>query len=195
MLDTQSDNAIEAEIATVFNDIVQNHRDFSQEVSRVGTAIENLGVFEERVNAPYMKGSWNLYTEQFNKVVESLVLPTKEVIEVISAVADGQLEYILETGPGDYGKLRSTINHTLSKLRAFTWEVMRVISNVGIQSELGAQAHVEGLGGVWRALTDHVNDMSANLTEQVRAIAEVTTAVARGDLSKKMTADAKVCYN
>eukprot|EP01102_Stenamoeba_stenopodia_P010819 TRINITY_DN3294_c0_g1_i6.p1 TRINITY_DN3294_c0_g1~~TRINITY_DN3294_c0_g1_i6.p1 ORF type:complete len:1754 (+),score=492.81 TRINITY_DN3294_c0_g1_i6:239-5500(+) len=183
---------VDPKVADVFNSIVNKAQGVTQEITRVSVLVGKEGLFTERAEVPDLNGDWHLYVDVFNNVVSDLVAPTSDLIGIISAVAEGELSNTFtEPGPGEYGRLHKAVNHMLSKLNSFNHEVTRVISNVGIQGELGPQAHVEGLSGAWRELTDHVNNMSENLTSQVRAIAEVTTAVARGDLSKKMTADAK----
>src|SRR5205807_2324240 len=116
----------------------------------------------------------------------------RNIAEVTTAVAKGDLsKKITVDVKGEVLELKSTINTMVDQLNAFAAEVTRVASEVGTEGKLGGQAQVRGVGGVWKDLTDNVNSMAANLTGQVRNIAEVTTAVARGDLSKKITAEAK----
>jgi len=165
---------VDPQVASVFNDIMNKAQGITGEITRVSVLVGKEGLFTERAEVPNLDGSWHSYVDVFNNVVSDLVAPTSDLIGIISAVAEGELSNTFtEPGPGEYGRLHKAVNHMLSKLNSFNHEVTRVISNVGIQGELGPQAHVEGLSGAWRELTDHVNNMSENLTSQVRAIAEV----------------------
>ena len=129
--------------------------------------------------------------------LQSLVQPTSEVARVIKAVAEGDLSQKVEmeiegkTVQGEFFRIGSTVNRMVDQLNAFASEVTRVAREVGTEGRLGGQANVQGVSGTWRDLTDSVTGMATNLTNQVRNIADVTTAVAKGDLSKKITAEAK----
>src|SRR5205814_2511173 len=131
-------------------------------------------------------GVWKDHTENVNSMAANLTGQVRNIAEVTTAVAKGDLsKKITAEARGEILELKSTINTMVDQLNAFASEVSRVAREVGSDGKLGGQAQVRGVGGVWKGRTDNVNSMAANLTGQVRNIAEVTTAVARGDLSKK----------
>src|SRR5437870_580808 len=142
-------------------------------------------------------GSWLLIPQSVNALISGLVQPSTEVARVISAVAEGDLTQKMaleiEGQPvkGEFLRIGTTVNSMVDQLSSFAAEVTRVAKEVGTDGKLGGQAAVPEAWGIWRDLTDNVNRMASNLTSQVRNIAEVSTAVARGDLSKKITVDAK----
>src|SRR5437762_698651 len=142
-------------------------------------------------------GSWSECIDSVNTLIADLVQPTTEVARVIGAVAKGDLSQTMaleiEGRPltGEFLRTAETVNTMVDQLGAFASEVTRVAREVGTDGKLGSQADVKGVSGTWKDLTDNVNFMASNLTNQVRNIAEVTTAVANGDLTKKITADAK----
>src|SRR3954462_6377844 len=142
-------------------------------------------------------GSWNIAADAVNNMITDLVQPTTEVSRVIKAVAEGDLSQKVEleidgkTVQGEFIRIGSTVNRMVDQLRAFSNEVTRVAREVGTEGVLGGQANVPGVAGTWKDLTDNVNFMANNLTGQVRNIALVTTAVAKGDLSKKITVDVR----
>ena len=144
-----------------------------------------------------MKGSWATGVDSLNVLISDLVHPTIEIAHVISSVAKGNLsqEMPLEIGDhalqGEFARIAKEVNDMVKQLNLFSMEVTRVAREVGSEGKLGGQAKVKGVAGVWKDLTDSVNQMGSNLTAQVRNIAEVTTAVAKGDLSKKITVDVK----
>src|SRR5207253_815336 len=146
---------------------------------------------------PAAGGAWADMIESINTLVADMVYPVTEVARVIGSVAKGDLSQtmVLEAGGrplrGEALRLGTVVNTMVGQLNGFASEVSRVAKEVGTDGKLGGQAQVKGVGGVWKDLTDNVNSMAANLTGQVRNIADVTTAVAKGDLSKKITVDVK----
>src|SRR5206468_3890769 len=137
-------------------------------------------------------GVWKDLTENVNSMAANLTGQVRNIAEVTTAVAKGDLsKKITAEARGEMRELKSTINTMVDQLNAFAGEVSRVARDVGTEGKLGGQAQVLGVAGVWKDLTENVNSMAANLTGQVRNIAEVTTAVAKGDLSKKITVDVK----
>src|SRR5437870_844446 len=151
----------------------------------------------ERVSLPRAGGSWKTSVEAVNGMIDDLVRPTTEIARVIDAVADGDLSQKMaqriEGRPlrGEFLRIGTTVNAMVEQLSSFADEVTRVARDVGTEGKLGGQARVKGVSGTWKDLTDNVNGMANNLTTQVRNIAEVTTAVANGDLTKKITVDVK----
>src|SRR5206468_688637 len=141
---------------------------------------------------PGVAGTWKDLTDNVNMMASNLTGQVRNIAEVTTAVAQGDLsKKITVHVKGEILKLKKTINTMVDQLSSFASEVTRVAREVGTEGKLGGQAQVKGVAGTWRDLTDSVNSMAANLTGQVRNIAEVTTAVARGDLSKKITVDVK----
>src|SRR5207245_2792219 len=139
-----------------------------------------------------VSGMWKDLTDNVNFMATNLTGQVRGIARVVTAVADGNLnqKFTIEA-KGEVAALADTINSMIDTLRVFAAEVTRVAKEVGTAGKLGGQAEVEGVSGTWRGLTESVNGMADNLTDQVRNIAEVTTAVANGDLSKKITVDAK----
>src|SRR5207302_489032 len=160
-------------------------------------AVGKEGRITQRMALPTATGGWAKRTEAVNSLITDLVQPTAEVARVIGAVARGDLEQRMaleiEGRPlqGEFLRIGTTVNTMVDQLGSFASEVTRVAREVGTEGKLGGQAIVKGVGGVWKDLTDNVNSMAGNLTSQVRNIAGVTTAVANGDLSKKITVDVK----
>ncbi len=137
-------------------------------------------------------GVWKDLTDNVNTMAANLTGQVRAIAEVTTAVAKGDLsKKIMADVQGEILELKNTINSMVDQLNSFASEVTRVAREVGTEGKLGGQAQVKGVGGVWKDLTDNVNTMAANLTGQVRAIADVTTAVAKGDLSKKIEVDVK----
>ncbi|WP_375275396.1 HAMP domain-containing protein, partial [Methylorubrum thiocyanatum] len=188
---------IEGEIAQAFNDIVELNQGLARELDRVARAVGKDGRIGERGKLPTATGGWNDCVESVNTMIGDLVQPTTEVARVIGAVAKGDLgqtmQIEIEGRPlrGEFLRIGKVVNTMVDQLNSFASEVTRVAREVGSEGKLGGQAQVKGVGGTWKDLTDNVNLMAANLTGQVRNIAEVTTAVANGDLSKKITVDVK----
>src|SRR5205814_7766543 len=151
----------------------------------------------QRIELPNAKGEWRTGLESLNSLISDLVHPTIEIAHVISSVAKGNLSQQMpqEIGghelQGEFSRIAKEVNDMVKQLNLFSMEVTRVAREVSSEGKLGGQAKEKGVEGVWKDLTDSVNQMGSNLTDQVRNIAEVTTAVAKGDLSKKITVDVK----
>ena len=186
---------IDGKIADAVNDIVATHGKLAGAVERVSVAVGLEGRLGQRMMLDKTDGAWGDEVNAINSMIDNLVQPVREVGRVIGAVARGVLtESMLleiEGRPlrGEFLKNANTINTMLDQLNNFSSEVSRVAREVGTEGKLGGQAQVEGASGVWRDLTDNVNRMASNLTGQVRNIAAVTTVVAEGDLSRKITVD------
>src|SRR6202035_3081345 len=145
-----------------------------------------------QANVPGVAGTWKGLTDNVNFMASNLTGQVRNIAEVTTAVARGDLSRKITVDvKGEILELKNTINTMVDQLNAFAGEVTRVASEVGTEGKLGGQATVPGVAGTWKDLTDSVNSMAGNLTAQVRNIAEVTTAVARGDLSRKITVDVK----
>src|SRR6202000_2642316 len=141
---------------------------------------------------PGVGGTWKDLTDSVNQMSSNLTSQVRNIAEVTKAVASGDLsKTVIIDVKGEIMDLKNTINTMVDQLNSFASEVTRVAREVGTEGKLGGQAHVRGVGGTWKDLTDSVNAMASNLTGQVRNIAEVTTAVAKGDLSRKITVDVK----
>ena len=186
-----------AELRRAFNEVADRRETVAKEISRVGRAIGREGRLTERASRAGLDGYWAETLDAFNTVVEDLARPTTEVARVIDAVAQGDLSQKMnlkiEGRPvkGEFLRIGRTVNAMVEQLSSFADEVTRVAREVGTDGKLGGQAKVRGVSGVWKDLTDNVNTLAANLTTQVRNIADVTTAVAKGDLSKKITVDVR----
>ncbi|GHE34418.1 histidine kinase [Streptomyces longispororuber] len=195
---TVTGDDVMSEIAAVFNEVADRNLHLTGELSRVRRTVGREGKLTERLQTGAMEGSWAAAVDAANDLVEDLVRPVSEVGRVLSAVAEGDLEQRMELrahGPnggghplrGEFLKVGRTVNNLVDQLSTFTDEVTRVASEVGTEGKLGGQARVRGMSGSWKDLTDSVNTMAYRLTAQVRDIALVTTAVAKGDLSRKVT--------
>src|SRR2546428_5383175 len=188
---------INGKIADAFNDIIEVNAKMAKELERVSKVVGKEGRLTQRASLGSGSGAWTGMIESVNSLVSDLVQPTNEMARVIGAVARGDLSQTLALEvegrhlQGDVLSTAKTVNAMVEQLGAFTAEVTRVAREVGTEGKLGGQAKVKGVAGTWRDLTDSVNSMAANLTAQVRNIAEVTTAVATRDLSKKITVDVK----
>ncbi|MHB9018939.1 MAG: HAMP domain-containing protein, partial [Burkholderiales bacterium] len=188
---------IEGKIADTLNEIIEINDKVSRGISRASEMVGREGKLSERVSVGYVEGAWAREIESVNGLISDLARPTTEMARVIGAVAKGDLtqKMILEAEGrplrGEFMRTSKIVNTMVDQLGSFASEVTRVAREVGTEGKLGGQAQVKGVGGTWKDLTDNVNSMAGNLTGQVRNIAEVTTAVANGDLSKKITADAK----
>jgi CheY-like chemotaxis protein/signal transduction histidine kinase/HAMP domain-containing protein len=179
-------------IADAFNDIIAMNQWMAESIGRVSKTVGQEGRLTQRSPMPPAMGGWADTVQAVNDLIDDLARPTTEMAEVIGAVANGDLsKKITADVRGDMLQLKNIINVMVDQLDAFASEVSRVAREVGTEGKLGGQANVSGVAGTWKDLTDNVNFMASNLTGQVRNIADVTTAVARGDLSKKITADAK----
>src|SRR5205814_1648326 len=186
-----------ADIRRAFNELADRREAFSKEVVRVGRAIGREGRLTERAVPPVGSGHWADTTIALNTLIDDLARPTTEVARVIDAVADGDLSQKMQLNiggrpvKGEFRRIGTTVNAMVDQLSSFADEVTRVAREVGEDGTLGGQARVKGVSGTWKDLTESVNGLASNLTGQVRNIAAVTTAVANGDLSKKITVDVK----
>ncbi|HUQ64231.1 MAG TPA: ATP-binding protein [Acidimicrobiales bacterium] len=184
---------VAGKVADGLNDLVIGNQALEDELARVSRVVGTQGQLSQRVALAGSTQSWSTTVQSVNDLIDDLVRPTIEMQRVIGAVADGDLSKKVSADVGgDMLGLKNTINAMVDQLNGFISEVTRVAREVGTEGKLGQAAAVTiGVGGVWKDLTDNVNLMAGNLTGQVRNIAEVTTAVANGDLSKKITADVK----
>jgi HAMP domain-containing protein/CheY-like chemotaxis protein/signal transduction histidine kinase len=179
------------------NDIIGMMSDTTDEIERVSRVVGKEGKLSQRAALPGARGSWKARIEAMNSLIDDLVRPTTEMARVIGAVAKGDLTQTValeaEGQPlkGQFLSTAKTVNAMVKQLGAFSAEVTRVAREVGTEGKLGGQAVVPGVAGTWKDLTDSVNMMAGNLTDQVRNIADVTIAVANGDLSKKITVDVR----
>ncbi|ADO68973.1 HAMP domain-containing protein [Stigmatella aurantiaca] len=196
-LSRQPSSEVMEEIAQAFNALVSRNAALASEIVRVERVVGREGRMGERVSLGEVRGGWAASVHSINALIGDLVLPTTEVARVLVAVAEGDLTQKMaleidgQSVKGEFLRIGTTVNAMVDQLRAFAAEVTRVAKEVGSDGKLGGQADVKGVAGTWKDLTDNVNIMASNLTTQVRNIAEVSTAVARGDLSRKITVDAK----
>ena len=180
------------EIAAVFNSMTDQLALFTSEVTRVAREVGTEGKLGGQARVPGVAGTWKDLTESVNAMADNLTGQVRDIAQVATAVARGDLtQKITVDVKGEMLALKETLNTMVDQLSAFADEVTRVAREVGTEGSLGGQAQVPGVGGTWRDLTDSVNFMAGNLTSQVRNIALVTTAVAQGDLSKKIDVDAR----
>jgi HAMP domain-containing protein/signal transduction histidine kinase/DNA-binding response OmpR family regulator len=180
------------ETAKTVNTMVNQLRSFSSEVTRVAREVGTEGKLGGQADVKGVGGVWKELTDNVNFMASNLTGQVRNIAEVTTAVANGDLsKKITVEVEGEILELKNTVNVMVDQLNAFAGEVTRVAHEVGTQGKLGGQADVRGVGGVWKELTENVNSMAGNLTGQVRNIAEVTTAVANGDLSKKITVSAQ----
>jgi signal transduction histidine kinase/HAMP domain-containing protein len=180
------------EIAAVFNDMVDQLSLFTSEVTRVAREVGTEGRLGGQAHVPGVAGTWKDLTDSVNAMAANLTSQVRDIAQIATAVAGGDLsQKITVDVHGEILELKETINTMVDQLSSFADEVTRVAREVGTEGRLGGQAHVPGAAGTWKDLTDNVNSMANNLTSQVRSIAEVTTAVARGDLSRKIRVDAR----
>ena len=188
---------IAGRVADAFNDVVELNERMASELARLSRTVGEEGKLGKRLSVGDVDGFWNESVESVNNLIDDLVHPTSETARVIGAVAQGDLSHQMALDvdgrplQGEFLRTAQTINKMVDQLGAFAAEVTRVAREVGTEGKLGGQAEVKGVAGIWKELTDSVNSMAGNLTGQVRNIAEVTTAVANGDLSKKITVDVK----
>ncbi|NUY80452.1 HAMP domain-containing protein [Flavobacterium sp. MAH-1] len=180
------------ELKKTINTMVDQLNSFSSEVTRVALEVGTEGKLGGQAQVKGIGGTWKDLTDSVNQMASNLTSQVRNIAEVTTAVAKGDLSrQITVDTKGEILELKNTINTMVGQLNSFASEVTRVALEVGTEGKLGGQAQVEGVGGTWKDLTDSVNQMASNLTGQVRNIAEVTTAVAKGDLSKKITVDVK----
>ncbi|MEU7853307.1 HAMP domain-containing protein [Nonomuraea sp. NPDC049141] len=180
------------EIASVFNGMVDQLSLFTSEVTRVSREVGTEGRLGGQAEVPAVSGTWKDLTESVNAMAGNLTDQVRSIAQVTTAVARGDLsQKITVAARGEILELKNTVNTMVDQLSSFADEVTRVAREVGTEGELGGQADVKGVAGTWRDLTDSVNFMAGNLTAQVRNISQVATAVARGDLSQKITVSAR----
>ena len=180
------------ELKDTINTMVDQLRSFASEVTRVAREVGTDGKLGGQAQVPGVGGTWKDLTDSVNSMASNLTGQVRNIAEVATAIASGDLsKKITVNVSGEILLLKETINTMVEQLNAFAGEVTRVAREVGTEGRLGGQANVPGVAGTWKDLTDSVNSMAGNLTGQVRNIAEVTTAVARGDLSRKITVDVK----
>src|SRR5213080_5003020 len=188
---------VAGKVADTFNEVVELNQRLASELERLRLAIGQHGKITERASVGPVSGAWADSVTNVNSLVASLVQPTSEAARVIGAVAKGDLSQSMaleaDDHPleGEFLRTAKTVNLMVEQLRSFAAEVTRVAREVGTEGKLGGQADVRDVAGTWKDLTDSVNSMAGNLTAQVRNIAEVTTAVATGDLSRKITVDVR----
>src|SRR6201989_3416901 len=184
-------------IADTFNEIVAANQRMAQELERAGEVVGREGKTRHRVKLGLSSGSWSDMETSVNTLIDDLLWPTKEVTRAVAAVGQGDLLKTVRTEvdgrplKGEFLESATIVNTMIKQLNVFTSEVTRVAREVGTEGKLGGQAQVREVTGVWKDLTESVNSMASNLTAQVRNIAEVTIAVANGDLSKKITVDVR----
>ena len=184
-------------IADAFNEVIELNERMANELDRLSRVVGKEGKISERASLGNVSGSWAESIDSVNALVSDLVHPTRETARVIGAVAKGDLSQTMaleiDDRPleGEFLRTAKTVNKMVDQLGSFASEVTRVAREVGTEGKLGGQAKVKGVAGTWKDLTDNVNLMASNLTGQVRNIADVTTAVANGDLTKKITVDVK----
>jgi HAMP domain-containing protein/CheY-like chemotaxis protein/signal transduction histidine kinase len=188
---------ISGRIAETFNDSMELRERLTRELERVRRVVGREGKLNQRASIGNVSGSWADSVNYVNGLIQELVHPTVETARVIGAVAKGDLSQAMalevDDRPleGEFLRTAKTVNTMVDQLSSFASEVTRVAREVGTEGKLGGQAKVKGVAGTWKDLTDNVNQMASNLTSQVRNIATVTTAVANGDLTKKITVDVK----
>ncbi|ALF53700.1 chemotaxis protein CheY [Nostoc piscinale CENA21] len=184
-------------IADTLNDIIDQNERMALELQRIGNVVGKEGKITERASLGTVRGSWSDCVNSVNTLITDLVQPTAETTRVIRAVANGDLSQTIATEidgkplKGEFLQTANIVNTMVERLGSFASEVTRVAREVGTEGKLGVQAEVRGVAGTWKDLTDNVNLMAGNLTGQVRNIAEVATAIANGDLSKKITVNVK----
>ncbi len=180
------------ELKSTVNTMVDQLGSFADEVTRVAREVGTDGRLGGQAVVPNAAGTWRDLTVNVNELASNLTMQVRNIAQVTTAVARGDLsQKITVDARGEILELKSTVNTMVEQLRSFADEVTRVAREVGIEGKLGGQAQVRGVSGTWRDLTVNVNELASNLTGQVRNIAQVTTAVARGDLSQKITVDAR----
>ena len=180
------------ELKDTINTMVDQLNSFASEVTRVAREVGTEGKLGGQAQVPEVAGTWKDLTDNVNFMASNLTAQVRNIAEVATAIANGDLSRKITVDVrGELLQLKETLNTTTDQLRSFAGEVTRVAREVGTEGRLGGQANVPGVAGTWKDLTDNVNGLAANLTTQVRNIAEVTTAVARGDLSRKITVDVK----
>ncbi len=190
-------SGVNGKIADIFNEIVFSNQRVAEEIDRIGHAVGKEGKTRQRAGWGIRRGAWGTMESSVNNLIDDLLWPTEAVIRAIAAVAKGDLSQTLglevEGRPlqGEFLRSATIVNKMIEQMSVFSSEVTRVALEVGTGGKLGGQAKVKGVSGVWKDLTESVNQMASNLTAQVRNISEVTIAVANGDLSRKITVDVR----
>ncbi|MEH2437434.1 MAG: HAMP domain-containing protein [Nostoc sp.] len=188
---------VAGKIADTLNDIIDQNERMAAELQRIGNVVGKEGKIADRASLGDVRGSWSDCVTSVNTLITDLVQPTAETTRVIRSVANGDLSQTIATEidgrplQGEFLQTANIVNTMVDRLGSFASEVTRVAREVGTEGKLGVQAEVQGVAGTWKDLTDNVNLMAGNLTGQVRNIAEVATAIANGDLSKKITVNVK----
>ncbi|MEH2222967.1 HAMP domain-containing protein [Nostoc sp.] len=188
---------VAGKIADTLNDIIDKNEQMAAELQRIGNVVGKEGKIADRASLGDVRGSWSDCVTSVNTLITDLVQPTAETTRVIRSVANGDLSQTIATEidgrplQGEFLQTANIVNTMVERLGSFASEVTRVAREVGTEGKLGVQAEVQGVAGTWKDLTDNVNLMAGNLTGQVRNIAEVATAIANGDLSKKITVNVK----
>ncbi|TFY97527.1 response regulator [Ramlibacter rhizophilus] len=190
-------SSLDGRIAEAFNQAIANAQRVTTEAARLSDTVGRDGRLMQRMSAPGAQGAWAAQVDSLNTLLDDLVRPTTDIARTIGAVAKGDLGQSMELEvdgrplKGEFLRSARLVNTMIEQLTVFTSEVTRVAREVGTEGKLGGQAKVKDVSGVWKELTDSVNQMAGNLTAQVRNIADVTIAVANGDLSKKITVDVR----
>src|SRR5215467_7523857 len=180
------------QLKEAINTMVDQLRSFASEVTRVAREVGTEGRLGGQAVVPGVAGTWKVLTDSVNAMATNLTAQVRNIAQVTTAVARGDLSRKITVDvKGEILELKETINTMVDQLNGFSSEVTRVAREVGTEGKLGGQAQVPGVAGTWKDLTDSVNSMASNLTGQVRNIAEVTTAIAKGDLSRKITVDVR----
>ncbi|NLU80162.1 HAMP domain-containing protein [Micromonospora sp. HNM0581] len=181
-----------AELADTMNSLTDTLRLFAEQVTRVAREVGTEGKLGGQAEVPGVAGTWKDLTDSVNSMASNLTAQVRNIAQVSTAVARGDLsQKITVAAQGEILELKDTVNTMVDQLSSFADEVTRVAREVGTEGKLGGQAQVRGVSGTWRDLTENVNQLAGNLTSQVRNISQVSTAVARGDLSQKITVDAR----
>src|SRR5690348_16790991 len=190
-------NGTDGKIAETLNEILELNEKMTREFAKISNAVGKEGRINQRASLGSHGGGWGSCIDSINTLIGDVVQPSTEVARVIAAVAKGDLSQnmMLEVDgrplKGEFLRTARVVNTMVGRLNAFANEVTRVAREVGSEGKLGGQAVVQGVAGTWKDLTESVNSMASNLTNQVRNIAGVTTAVAKGDLSTRITVDAR----
>jgi HAMP domain-containing protein/signal transduction histidine kinase/DNA-binding response OmpR family regulator len=188
---------VPGKVADTFNEVIELSEKLARELARLNRVVGKEGKINQRASLGDVSGCWMDSISSVNELIDNLVQPTRETARVIGAVAQGDLSQTMALDinerslQGEFLRTAKVVNKMVDQLGSFASEVTRVAREVGTEGKLGGQAKVKGVAGTWKDLTDSVNSMAGNLTAQVRNIADVTTAVANGYLSKKITVDVK----